>query len=69
MLLNHKPLYYILGSQLNNHIFINKQQISLLIYSFIVGPIRFPLNILFDAKILRYNHQNKYIKYIKYINN
>lgn len=75
MLLNPKSFYlYIIGStsygflrkknQINNKLLTNNQKYSLLIYSFLVGPIRFPINILYDAKIIRYNHQNKYIKYL-----
>jgi hypothetical protein len=75
MLLYNRPFYlYILGSssygyirkrnQLYNEILSYNKRISLLIYSFIMGSIRFPLNILYDARILRYNHSNKYIKYM-----
>jgi hypothetical protein len=75
MLLYNRPFYlYVLGSssygyirkqnQLYNEILPYNKRISLLIYSFISGTIRFPLNILYDVGILRYNHSNKYIKYI-----
>jgi hypothetical protein len=42
----------------------NTEQYKLLFYSFIVGPIRFPTNILYDFKLIHYNHPNKYIKYL-----
>jgi len=75
MLLYNRPFYlYVLVSssyglirkrnQLYNEILPYNKRICLLIYSFITGSIKFPLNILYDTGILRYNHSNKYIKYI-----
>lgn len=76
MLLNPNLFYlYLFGScsygflrkknQLYNELLLtNNQKYNLLIYSLLVGPFRFPINIIYDAGLLRYNHSNKYIKYM-----